>query len=287
MIPQATEICHSLLHADLVAFHIDRYKQNFISSCEELLNIKMNEDNISYLGRPIKIRAIPFGIDPQKFFDGLDSPETLQYLEQLNEKYKGKTLIIGVDRIDYIKGIEHKLRGLEIFLESCEKGDVVFEQIGVPSREIIDNYKNYEKNVSQKCDEINERFGPVVVYRHHEVDFNYLVALYRRADACVVSSMSDGMNLVSFEYVAAQRNGHGLLLLSKFAGCCSLFNTPLLINPIDYDKFSQNMKEALELPIEKKKEIQSELLKVVMNNTSEHWTRSFFTEMGFKLNQPI
>ncbi|CAF4130244.1 unnamed protein product, partial [Adineta steineri] len=231
IIPQAKQICDSLLYADLVGFHLLKYKSNFTHTCEDLLNTKVH-DVIYYKGHMVKIRNLVLGIQPNKIFDTIDSEKTKIDMAKIAEKYKGKKLIIGVDRIDYIKGLDLKFKAYDLFLEN-NKEAVIFEQIAIPSREDISTYKNYEIRISTACNSINDKHGRVVEYRHESVDFNYLVALYRSADVCIISSLVDGLNLVAFEYIAAQRDRSGVLLLSKFAGCSSVFNTPMQFNPMD------------------------------------------------------
>ncbi|CAF0848880.1 unnamed protein product [Adineta steineri] len=261
IIPQAKQICDSLLYADLVGFHLLKYKSNFTHTCEDLLNTKVH-DVIYYKGHMVKIRNLVLGIQPNKIFDTIDSEKTKIDMAKIAEKYKGKKLIIGVDRIDYIKGLDLKFKAYDLFLEN-NKEAVIFEQIAIPSREDISTYKNYEIRISTACNSINDKHGRVVEYRHESVDFNYLVALYRSADVCIISSLVDGLNLVAFEYIAAQRDRSGVLLLSKFAGCSSVFNTPMQFNPMDCSELARLIKKALEMPEIERKRIQQNLFKVI------------------------
>ena len=228
----------------------------------------------------VKVRNLVFGIQPNTIFDALNSEKTNYEMKRIAEKYKGKKLIIGVDRVDYIKGLDLKFKAYDLFLENNEQ-DVIFEQIAVPSRGNIPTYKNYELRIASLCASINDKHGRVIEYRHESVDFNYLVALYRMADICIISSLVDGLNLVAFEYVVAQNGLGGVLLLSKFAGCSSILQTPMQFNPMDCDELARLIKEALELSETKRKKIQRNLFKVVTSNTSAHWATTLLKEMTF------
>lgn len=178
----------------------------------------------------VHVGTFPIGIDPEKFAAGLQDPKIINRYQRLKEKFKGVKVLVGVDRLDYIKGVPQKLHAFEVFLTShpewIEK--VVLVQVAVPSREKVEEYQALESVVNELVGKINGKFGTVeftpVHYMHKSVKFEELTALYAVADACIVSSTRDGMNLVSYEYIACQQNNHGVLILSEFAGAAQSLN---------------------------------------------------------------
>lgn len=163
----------------------------------------------------------------------MELPEVKERITRLREKFKGVKVLLGVDRLDYIKGVPQKLHAFEVFLsnhpEWIEK--VVLIQVAIPSRENVEEYQHLEQVVNELVGKINGRFGTVeftpIHFLHKSVKFDELVALYSIADACVVSSTRDGMNLVSYEYIASQQNSHGVLVLSEFAGAAQSLNVTI------------------------------------------------------------
>jgi trehalose-6-phosphate synthase len=148
----------------------------------------------------------------------------------LREKFKGVKVLLGVDRLDYIKGVPQKLHAFELFLSNHPEWNekVVLIQVAVPSRENVEEYQHLQQVVNELVGRINGRFGTVeftpIHFLHKSVKFDELVSLYAIADACVVSSTRDGMNLVSYEYIVSQQNNHGVLILSEFAGAAQSLN---------------------------------------------------------------
>ena len=176
------------------------------------------------------VGTFPIGIDPEKFALGLQTPKIMDRIQRLKEKFKGVKVLVGVDRLDYIKGVPQKLHAFDVFLsnhpEWIEK--VVLIQVAVPSREKVEEYQALETVVNELVGKINGRFGTIeftpIHFMHKSVSFDELTALYAVADACIVSSTRDGMNLVSYEYIVCQQNNHGVLILSEFAGAAQSLN---------------------------------------------------------------
>ncbi|UJR37618.1 hypothetical protein I4U23_030315 [Adineta vaga] len=240
------------------------YKKNFLNTCYELLNIKPL-DIIHHKGRMVQIRNSIFSIQPKTIYNSLETDRTKYEMNRIAEKYNGLDL---------------KFKVYDIFLENSDN-NVIFEQIAVPSRENISIYKDYESRVASLCTSLNEKHGRVIEYRHESVDFHYLVALYRSADICIVSLLADGLNLVAFEYIAAQKDHSGVLLLSKFAGCSSIFRTPMQFNPVNCDELAHLIKKAFEMSEVERRTIQKNLFNTIINNTSEHWAKTLLKEMNF------
>ena len=159
-----------------------------------------------------------------KFELTLALPSVQQRIGTLERRFAGVKIIVGIDRLDYIKGMPQKLQGMETFLEEHPEwiGKAMLVQIAVPSREDVEEYQNLRSTVNEAVGRINGRFGTVesmpIHLLHRSVDFNELCALYAVSDVCLVTSTRDGMNLVSYEYIACQQQRNGVMILSEFAG---------------------------------------------------------------------
>lgn len=165
---------------------------------------------VEFDGRYAHVGTFPIGIDPTQFTDNLAKDSVIARIEQLKTRFQGVKVIVGVDRLDYIKGVPQKLHGLEVFLDEHPEwiGKVVLVQVAVPSRQDVEEYQNLRAAVNELVGRINGRFGTIefmpIHFMHKSVTFDELCALYALGDACLVSSTRDGMNLVSYEYIACQ-----------------------------------------------------------------------------------
>lgn len=174
--------------------------------------------------RFVPVSVFPVGIDPEKFRLKLKSPEIQKKIAEYQQSFEGKKVLIGVDRLDYIKGIPHKLKGFEKFFEKYPEfqGKVVLIQVAVPSRTDVEEYKKLKNEVDALVGHINGTYGSFnfnpVQYLFKSVNFEELTALYRMSDVMLITSTRDGMNLVSQEFIACQEDKHGVLILSEFAG---------------------------------------------------------------------
>lgn len=170
----------------------------------------MVRTGVEFDGRYAHVGTFPIGIDPKQFTDNLVKDNVVSRIEQLKKRFQGVKVIVGVDRLDYIKGVPQKLYGLEVFLDEHPEwiGKVVLVQVAVPSRQDVEEYQNLRAAVNELVGRINGRFGTIefmpIHFMHKSVTFDELCALYALGDACLVSSTRDGMNLVSYEYIACQ-----------------------------------------------------------------------------------
>lgn len=181
---------------------------------------------VEYEGRYARVGTFPIGIDPTQFTDNLQKEAVQQRIAQLERRFKDVKVIVGVDRLDYIKGVPQKLLGLENFLSEHPEwiGKVVLVQVAVPSREDVEEYQSLRAAVNELVGRINGRFGTIefmpIHFMHRSVTFDELCALYAVGDACLVTSTRDGMNLVSYEYIASQYvSSCPPLVCSAFAHC--------------------------------------------------------------------
>lgn len=190
---------------------------------------------------------------------------------------EGKILGIGIDRLDYTKGIPERLMALDRLLEDNPgyRGRLVFVQAGMPSRTGIDAYRRTERRIDDLVQAINSKYAAgdwrPIVPMNRQLSRETLDALRRLANFCLVSSLHDGMNLVAKEYVAARRDGDGVLVLSRFTGAAIEMTDALLINPYDTDGFAGSIKEAIEMPEAERRRRMGNLRAIVSVNNIYRW----------------
>ncbi|KAL2846333.1 glycosyl transferase [Aspergillus pseudodeflectus] len=285
-LPVHKELLRGVLACDLVGFHTDEYKRNFVECCSRGLGAEVVDDGegnvISYEGRKVHTGTFIVGIDPQKFTNGLLDKEVQSRVEELEDMYRRKIVILGVDRLDYTKGLVQKLQGYEHFLSHHPdlKSNVVLIQVAIPSREDVKEYQDLSNEISQLVGKITGEHstpeGSPIVYMHHSVPFADLTALYRIADICMITSRRDGMNLVAAEYVACQKDRHGVLVLSELAGAASFMGTgSITFNPSSTQQLSDAVYQAATMDKEEKRRRYEQLEEFVTTNTSAKWGEKF------------
>lgn len=202
VLPVRKQILLGVLQCDLIGFHTYDYARHFLSSCARILGIATLPNGVDFDGRFVHVGTFPIGIDPDKFIGALEKPEVQTKIRELETRLAGKRLIVGVDRLDYIKGVPHKLHAFDHFLMRYPQyqGKVTLLQVAVPTRTEVEEYKNLRTSVNELVGRINGKYGTFdfipVQYLYRSVSFEDLVALYRVASVCVVTSTRDGMNLV-------------------------------------------------------------------------------------------
>lgn len=285
ILPVRQSLLQGLLDCDLIGFHTYDYARHFISSCHRILDTPTTPNSVTWKGRPVTIGAFPIGIDPDKFVEGLKKPTVQQRIAALRRKFEGVKLIVGVDRLDYIKGVPQKLHALEVFLSEHPEwiGKIVLVQVAVPSRQDVEEYQNLRAVVNELVGRINGRFGTIefmpIHFLHQSVAFDELTALYAVSDVCLVSSTRDGMNLVSYEYIATQRENHGVMILSEFTGAAQSLNGSLIVNPWNTEELANAIHDAVTMRPEHRAANFKKLEKYVFKFTSAWWGASFVDEM--------
>ena len=205
ILPVRQEILRGILYCDLIGFQTYDYVRHFLSACSRILGLSTFPNGVEFGGSRVHVRTYPIGIEPAKFEEGLMRNNVRQRIAELERRFEGVKVIVGIDRLDYIKGMPQKLQALETFLEEYPEwiGKIVLVQIAVPSRQDVEEYQNLRATVNEAVGRINGRFGTVesmpVHLLHRSVNFDELCALYALADVCLVTSTRDGMNLVSYE----------------------------------------------------------------------------------------
>lgn len=285
VLPVRKQILLGVLQCDLIGFHTYDYARHFLSSCSRILGLQTMPNGVEYDGRFVHVGTFPIGIDPDQFINSLEDPIVQEKIQELQGRFAGKKIIVGVDRLDYIKGVPHKLHAFDLFLTRYPEfqGKVALLQVAVPTRTEVEEYKNLRTSVNELVGRINGKFGTFeftpVQYLYRSVSFPDLVALYRVADVCVVTSTRDGMNLVSYEYIATQKDKNGTLILSEFAGAAQSMNGAIIINPWNIDEIVEAYREALTTSPETAAVNHKKLFKYVSKHTASYWGQSFVCEL--------
>jgi trehalose 6-phosphate synthase len=285
ILPVREALLLGVLHCDLIGFHTYDYARHFLSSCSRILETPTTPNGVEFKGKFVTVAAFPIGIDPEKFVEGLKKKSVLDRIAVLERKFEGVKLIVGVDRLDYIKGVPQKLHALEVFLTEHPEwiGKVVLVQVAVPSRQDVEEYQNLRAVVNELVGRINGRFGTIefmpIHFLHQSVNFDELTALYAVSDACLVSSTRDGMNLVSYEYIATQRKRHGVMILSEFTGAAQSLNGALIVNPWNTEELAGAIHDAVTMSPEQREINFKKLEKYVFKYTSAWWGESFVGEL--------
>ncbi|MCU0459970.1 MAG: bifunctional alpha,alpha-trehalose-phosphate synthase (UDP-forming)/trehalose-phosphatase [Bacteroidales bacterium] len=252
-------IIKGLLGADLIGFHTHDYAQHFLKSVRRSMGYDISLNTVMADNIYSRADAFPISIDFNKFHDAVSLPETEKYLTRIRKHKRDRLLIFSVDRLDYTKGFLNRLAAFELFLERYGqmRGKVVFNMVMVPSRDTIVRYQEMKKEIEATVGRINGRFGTLdwnpIAYQYKSLKFNEMIALYTLSDAGLLTPLRDGMNLVAKEYVAAQSEKHGMLVLSEMAGAAAEMSEAILVNPSDISQTADAIYQALVMPDDEKK----------------------------------
>jgi len=295
-LPWRSEIIRGLLGADLVGFQLAHGAQNFHWLARRLLDVEpaartdvgahSKSGAIQFEGRQVQVGAFPISIDAQKF-DALSRRTDINARAQQLRADLGnpKQILLGVDRLDYTKGIDVRLRALyELLVEGrVDAADVVMIQLATPSRERVEQYRLMRDSIESQVGRINGQFSrvghPVVHYLHQSVGRDELIALYRAADVMVVTPVRDGMNLVCKEYVASRHGLDGALVLSEFAGAAAELTSALLVNPHDLDGVKNALLRALTMDPAEEHQRMRAMRRQVLDHDVNGWAQNFLTAL--------
>ncbi|XP_038705749.1 alpha,alpha-trehalose-phosphate synthase [UDP-forming] 1-like isoform X1 [Tripterygium wilfordii] len=286
-LPSRSELLRSVLAADLVGFHTYDYARHFVSACTRILGLEGTPEGVEDQGKLTRVAAFPIGIDSDRFIRALELPQVQEHIKELKDRFAGRKLMLGVDRLDMIKGIPQKILAFEHFLEENPdwQDKVVLLQIAVPTRTDVPEYQRLTSQVHEIVGRINGRFGTLTaVPIHHldrSLDFHALCALYAVTDVALVTSLRDGMNLVSYEFVACQASKKGVLILSEFAGAAqSLGAGAILVNPWNITEVAASIGYALNMPADEREKRHHHNFMHVTTHTSQEWAATFVSELN-------
>jgi trehalose-6-phosphate synthase len=258
VMPWLDQLLDGLLGNDLLGFHVQHHCNNFLDTVDRSIEALVDVEHARAVrkGHPTFVRPFPISIDGAAYAKAANAGEFDLLYPELADVVRDQIVLLGVDRLDYTKGIPHRLRMLESLLERHAEfvGRVTLVQIGAPTRSTITRYADHAREIAELAEAINDRFArgswrPVRYVPEH-LDRDALAPLYRRADACLVTSLHDGMNLVAKEYVAAHAGSPGTLLLSKFTGAARELHEACLVNPYDIEGSADALAASLRLPDE-------------------------------------
>jgi trehalose-6-phosphate synthase len=287
--PWYQEILTGLLGNDLLGFHISPHCQNFLDAAEQGLGARTSrkKGTVVQPTHTTCVEPFPISVDYDGISAGAGTAEVETEMESLRGEFKleGKYVGIGMDRLDYTKGIPERLHALDRFLEDNPRyrGKVVFIQAGMPSRTQIGTYEEMGQRINDLILGINTKYGTAfwqpVIPMMRQLTPVTLNALRRLAHFCVVSSLHDGMNLVAKEYVSARIDGDGVLILSRFTGAAGELPEALLINPYVIDEFAGTIKEAIEMPEAERRRRMEGMRRTVAANNIYRWGASILSRL--------
>jgi trehalose 6-phosphate synthase len=285
-LPQRDEVIRGMLGADLVGFQTPLGAQNFLRLARSRLGLRRRGTSIEIDGRWVRVGAVPVSIDVAEIESLVADPDVLMRADEIRaELGRPKTLILGVDRLDYTKGIQHRLNAYhELLTEGrLDAMDTVLVQVATPSRERVEHYARLRDNVERDVGHINGEFGrvgaPAVHYLHQSYDRQELAALYRAADVMAVTPLRDGMNLVAKEYVAARTDLGGTLVLSEFAGAARELRQSYLCNPHDINSIKDALFRAARAERGEAARRMQAMRRYLRDHDGRQWAYSFLTAL--------
>ena len=303
ILPQKKEILMSLLSCDFLAFHRAYQARNFLQTVERELQVRIDHEKqqVHFRDHVTTVKSLPLGIDTDKVRtlvrkEEEDTPlgrrirEVLGLQEEkphpLDWYFENYTVVFGIDRLDYTKGILQRLRALDCFFEKYPKyrGKVVYLGITAPSREKIPAYKHLKQQAKKLTTEVNSKYANKVWKPLHMIHTSFaheeVLNLYRKADLCLVTPLDDGMNLVSKEFVIASSlsSDPGMLVLSQFAGSATDLSSSLIVNPYDIEEVADAIKEGIEMKKQERIDRIKHMTELLDENNGFQWGMQFLRE---------
>jgi len=290
--PWQSELLDGLLGADVIGFHIQSHCNNFLYTVDRALESRIEWERFTVTRNQhiSAVRPFPISVEVAE-----DAPAPAQDKTPVQEARKailndlgiqGESIAIGVDRVDYTKGILERFRGVECFLEKYPhyQGKFILVQIGAPSRMDIKRYRELYAEVEAEAERINERlrngnWKPIVLLRRHH-SHQEIERYYKAADLCLVTSLHDGMNLVAKEFLAAREDEQGVLVLSLFAGAAYELRDALIVNPYDTEQLAESILRALTMTVQERRERMQRMRRTVKENNIYRWASGLITELS-------
>lgn len=280
------KIAQGMLGADLIGFHTHEYVQHFLKTIRMVLGYDHQYRSIEAGDRTVRVDLFPLGIDYRKFNEAGSLESVEKKRNEIQQNFGERKIIFSVDRLDYTKGVTHRLIGFEHFLQKYSEWHekVVFVLVVVPSRQIISKYNERRKLIEEHVGRINGRYSTLqwqpVIYRYSHLPFDELCSLYQSAHVALITPLRDGMNLVAKEYVASRSIQDGVLILSELAGAASEMGEAILVNPMDEEELSTAIYDALTMSEEDQRQRMSLMQNRLIDYDVNRWVDDFLNQIN-------
>jgi trehalose 6-phosphate synthase len=293
--PWAKELLHGMLGNDLMSFHIQHHCNNFLDTVDRTLECRIDRERFGVTcgGHDTLVRPHPISVDPGLADEYLGETWEARAADLRDRLGVGDLpLLVGVDRVDYTKGIPERVRAVERLLDRHPElaGKFHFVQLGAPSRTDLPEYRGLNADIRAATDRVNGRYGTAgwkpVVFANEHFGPEDVFLLYRTAAGCVVSSLHDGMNLVAKEFVTARPDEQGVLVLSGFTGAARELTDAVVVNPFDADELADGMLSALTMPADEQRRRMRRMRHQVTENNIFRWAGRLLTEVGRLAGDP-
>ncbi|MEI6831854.1 MAG: trehalose-6-phosphate synthase [Candidatus Omnitrophota bacterium] len=286
--PYRKEILEGMLGCDLIGFHVQNHCNNFLDTVNRLLESRVDIEKFSIVRseKETFVRAFPISVNGHLSKDVKES-SVKQEIDKIKKEFdlEGKTIGLGVDRIDYTKGIVERVLAIDRFFEKYpqHKKKFVFVQLAAPSRVHIKRYHDLMAEIDELIEKTNWKHSdsswkPIIYLKRH-FSLDEIEPFYKMADLCIVSSLHDGMNLVAKEYVATKSDSSGVLILSQFTGAARELTDAIQVNPYSIEEFADSIKLALQMPPDEKTRRMEKMRKVISENNVYRWAGNIITEL--------
>ena len=286
ILPWRREVLSGMLGADVVGFHTFAYMRHFLASLLHIDGVEADVDRVRFNDRDVRLGVFPMGVDAARFSELSADPGVAAEIAAIRHDAGGRQVILGVDRLDYTKGIPRRLQAIERLL-SREPGladRIRYIQIAVPSRGEVESYQKFKRQVEESVGRINGARGTLrstpVHYVHRSITEQQLVALYGAADVMLVTPLRDGMNLVAKEFVASRADGDGVLVLSEFAGAAAELDGAVVVNPYDVDAVATSLHHVLSMAEGERRARMATLRRRVMEHDVHAWAHAFVDHLA-------
>ena len=280
ILPWSEEILKGMLGADLIGFHTHSYLNHFTRAAQDVLGLS-NDGQQIVKDRPTRLGVFPMQIDAKRFERISSNPIIVSNAEDIRRRCGNRTLIVGVDRLDYTKGLARRMLAIERLLESepSLRKRIRLVQVVSPSRTRVDSYAQLRRELDEIVGRINGAYSTVssvpIHYLYRNMNEQELVALYKAADVMMVTPLRDGMNLVAKEFVASRGDEDGVLMLSEFAGASNELVEAVTVNPYDVDTMASTLKRVLTMPLEERLNRMRALRRRVLASSVSQWADTF------------
>ncbi|MGV1007976.1 MAG: alpha,alpha-trehalose-phosphate synthase (UDP-forming) [Dermatophilaceae bacterium] len=289
-LPWARRVVEGLLGSDLVGFQRVADANNFLRACRRTVGVATKSNRLTWLdpdgcSRTVTARAYPISIDSAELDTAARSERSRKTIEKMRQDIGPRKVLLGVDRLDYTKGIRHRLAAYEELLDegAVNADKVVLVQIATPSRERVEAYMRIREDIELLVGRINGDHStlgrPAVQYLRTALPREQMPAVYQVADVMLVTALRDGMNLVAKEFVACRHDERGVLLLSAFTGAADELKQAVIVNPHDIDGLKSAMLAALRMPAREQRRRMKAMRKRVLAHDVARWAQSFLDDL--------